>query len=153
MILDGLICSHYSFDHWQVATTKTTGMSAFRQALKPLHTLPISLTTLVCLSMHTHNHHTPAHRRGEVFTFSLGTPNTVNADATFEKTQKQTKLFYTLLPDRPRPLFIHLQMHFFQERFSNLRKNKQSQKWMHESIVGVSKARLLSKVRKPHFAR
>ena len=95
MILDGLICSHYSFDHWQVATTKTTGMSAFRQALKPLHTLPISLTTLVCLSMHTHNHHTPAHRRGEVFTFSLGTPNTVNADATFEKTQKQTKLLHS----------------------------------------------------------
>ena len=140
----------YSFDHWQVATTKTTGMSAFRQALKPLHTLPISLTTLVCLSMHTHNHHTPAHRRGEVFTFSLGTPNTVNADATFEKTQKQTKLFYTLLPDLFSSIYRCI---FFQERFSNLRKNKQSQKWMHESIVGVSKARLLSKVRKPRFAR
>ena len=127
-------------------------MSAFRQALKPLHTLPISLTTLVCLSMHTHNH-TPAHRRGEVFTFSLGTPNTVNADATFEKTQKQTKLLYSFAGPTKTPLFIHLQMHFFQERFSNLRKNKQSQKWMHESIVGVSKARLLSKVRKPRFAR
>ena len=135
MILDGLICSHYSFDHWQVATTKTTGMSAFRQALKPLHTLPISLTTLTaCPCRHTHTTAARTPRRREVFTFSLGTPNTVNADATFEKTQKQTKLFYTLLPDRPRPLFIHLQMHFFQERFSNLRKNKQSQKWMHESI-------------------
>ena len=92
MILDGLICSYYSFDHWQVATTKTTGMSAFRQALKPLHTLPISLTTLTaCPCRHTHHTAARTPRRREVFTFSLGTPNTVNADATFEKTQKQTK--------------------------------------------------------------
>ena len=131
MILDGLICSHYSFDHWQVATTKTTGMSAFRQALKPLHTLPISLTTLTaCPCRHTHHSSTHTPRRREVFTFSLGTPNTVNADATFEKTQKQTKLLYSFAG----PTKTSFQP-FTDEFFLNLRKNKQSQKWISESIL------------------
>ena len=130
MILDGLICSHYSFDHWQVATTKTTGMSAFRQALKPLHTLPISLTTLTaCPCRHTHHSSTHTPRRREVFTFSLGTPNTVNADATFEKTQKQTKLLYSFAGPTKTSFHPFTDAFFFQVVFlSNLRKNKQSQK-------------------------
>ena len=124
MILDGLICSHYSFDHWQVATTKTTGMSAFRQALKPLHTLPISLTTLTaCPCRHTHHTAARTHRGEEKFSPFPWARRIRSTLMPLLRRLKNKQSFYTLLPDRPRSLFNHLQMIFF----LNLRKNKQSQ--------------------------